>query len=155
MSQTQHVSSLPPTGSRGLPPAKAWQDWFAIRLRTWGQREQSRVRGGAREEGSGSASGSVAARHSGQTTRTRDRFHHRRQDAAILAWTGSVVGLCDSENEEIRASTAEHTTARHERFAKPVSCRDKTKLLLTLRPQGVAGGRKLAIQRDSDAIPQV
>ena len=24
-----------PTGSRGLPPAKAWQDWFTIRLRTW------------------------------------------------------------------------------------------------------------------------
>ena len=23
------------TGSRGLPPAKAWQDWFTIRLRTW------------------------------------------------------------------------------------------------------------------------
>ena len=24
-----------PTGSRGLPPAKAWQEWFTIRLRTW------------------------------------------------------------------------------------------------------------------------
>ena len=24
-----------PTGSRGLPPEKAWQDWFTIRLRTW------------------------------------------------------------------------------------------------------------------------
>ena len=24
-----------PTGSRGLPPVKAWQDWFTIRLRTW------------------------------------------------------------------------------------------------------------------------
>ena len=24
-----------PTGSRGFPPAKAWQDWFTIRLRTW------------------------------------------------------------------------------------------------------------------------
>ena len=23
------------TGSRGLPPAAAWQDWFTIRLRTW------------------------------------------------------------------------------------------------------------------------
>ena len=24
-----------PTGYRGWPPAKAWQDWFTIRLRTW------------------------------------------------------------------------------------------------------------------------
>ena len=36
-------------------------------------------------------------------------------------------------HKEILASTAEHTAALHERFAKPVTCRDKTKLLLTLR----------------------
>ena len=36
-------------------------------------------------------------------------------------------------HKEILASTAEHTAALHERFAKPVPCRDKTKLLLTLR----------------------
>ena len=35
--------------------------------------------------------------------------------------------------KEILASTAEHTAALHERFAKLVPCRDKTKLLLTLR----------------------
>ena len=35
--------------------------------------------------------------------------------------------------KEILASTAEHTAALHERFAKPVPCRDKTKLLLTSR----------------------
>ena len=36
-------------------------------------------------------------------------------------------------HKETLASTAEHTAALHERFAKPVPCRDKTKLLLTLR----------------------
>ena len=36
-------------------------------------------------------------------------------------------------HKEVLASTAEHTAALHERFAKPVPCRDKTKLLLTLR----------------------
>ena len=36
-------------------------------------------------------------------------------------------------HKEILASTAEHTAALHERFAKRVPCRDKTKLLLTLR----------------------
>ena len=35
--------------------------------------------------------------------------------------------------KEILASKAEHTAALHERFAKPVPRRDKTKLLLTLR----------------------
>ena len=35
--------------------------------------------------------------------------------------------------KEILASRAEHTTALHERFVKPIPCRDKTKLLLTLR----------------------
>ena len=24
-----------PTGSRGLPPAQAWQDWFTVKQRTW------------------------------------------------------------------------------------------------------------------------
>ena len=36
-------------------------------------------------------------------------------------------------HKEILASTAEPTAALHDRFAKPVPCRDKTKLLLTLR----------------------
>ena len=36
-------------------------------------------------------------------------------------------------HKQILASTAEHTAALHERFAKPVPCRDKTKLFLTLR----------------------
>ena len=36
-------------------------------------------------------------------------------------------------HKEILASTAEHTAALHERIAKPVPCRDKTMLLLTLR----------------------
>ena len=36
-------------------------------------------------------------------------------------------------HKEILASTAEHTPALHVRFAKPVLCRDTTKLLLTLR----------------------
>ena len=36
-------------------------------------------------------------------------------------------------HKEILAGTAEHTAAFHETFAKPVPCRDKTKLLLSLR----------------------
>ena len=46
----------------------------ASRLGSGGQRDQPRVRGRTREEGSGSAGGSVAARRRGQTTCTRDRF---------------------------------------------------------------------------------
>ena len=36
-------------------------------------------------------------------------------------------------HKEILSSTAERTAALHESFAKPVPCRDKTNLLLTLR----------------------
>ena len=36
VSAGSRVAKMPdPTGSRGLPPANAWQDWFTIRLRTW------------------------------------------------------------------------------------------------------------------------
>ena len=34
---------------------------------------------------------------------------------------------------DLSSGCAGHTAAHHERFAKPVPCRDKTKLLLTLR----------------------
>ena len=36
-------------------------------------------------------------------------------------------------HKKIVANTAEHTAALHERFAKPVPGKDKTRLLLTLR----------------------
>ena len=35
VSRVKHAKMPNPTGSRGLPTAKAWQDWFTIRLRTW------------------------------------------------------------------------------------------------------------------------
>ena len=54
-------------------------------------------------------------------------------------------------HKEILASTAEHTAALHERFAKPVPCRDKTKLLLTLR-RWLTDLKEMQIQRDSGAI---
>ena len=59
-------------------------------------------------------------------------------------------------HKEILASTAEHSTALHERFeARPLQGQDEAVVdveTVAYRPQGVAGGRKLAIQRDSDAI---
>ena len=42
-------------------------------------------------------------------------------------------------HKEIFASAAEHTAALHERFAKPVPCRDKTKLLTYLKELQAAG----------------
>ena len=36
-------------------------------------------------------------------------------------------------HKELLASSAEHTAAHHERFAKPVPCKDKTKWLLEMR----------------------
>ena len=51
-------------------------------------------------------------------------------------------------HKEIFASTAEHTAALHERFAKPVPCRDKTELLLTLR-QWLTDFKELQAARSS------
>ena len=51
----------------------------------------------------------------------------------LVADLSSGCAILRVLHKEILASTAEHTAALHERFAKPVPCRDKTKLLLTLR----------------------
>ena len=59
---------------------------------------------------------------------------------------------------EIFASTAEHTAALHERFAKPVPAGTNEAVVdvetVAYGPKAVARGRKLVIQRDSDAIPE-
>ena len=69
----------------------------------------------------------------------------------------SGCGILSALHKEILASTAEHTAALHERFAKarPLQGQDETVVdaeTVAYRPQRVAGGRKLAIQRDSNAI---
>ena len=45
----------------------------------------------------------------------------------------SSCAILSALHKKILASTAEHTAALHERFAKPIPCRDKTKLFLTFR----------------------
>ena len=123
-----------------------------------GQRDQHRVRGRTREESSGSAGGSVAARHSRQTTCARDLFEHRRQDVyhtyLLGADLSSGCAILRVLHEEILSNTA----ALHKRFAKPVPCLSRQNKVVVEaetaagRSQGVAGGRKLAIQGNSDTI---
>ena len=62
----------------------------------------------------------VEPRRSTQIACTRNLFQHRRQDVTAPPGRGSVVGLCDLEGVAQRnlASTAEHTAALHERFAR-------------------------------------
>ena len=112
-----------PTGSQGLPPAKAWQDWFTIRLRTWANVISP--------EFFGTASGSVAARRSGPTAAREICFNINDKMLPYLlgADLSSGCAILRVLHKEILASTAEHTAALHERFAKAVPCRDKTKLL--------------------------
>ena len=50
-----------PSGSRGLPPAEAWQDWFTIRLRTWANVISPEFGDRACEESSGTAGRLVEA----------------------------------------------------------------------------------------------
>ena len=75
-----------------------------------GQRDQPRVRDRAREGG----------------------FWISRSNL-LGAGLSSGCAILRVLHKEILASTTEHTAALHERFAKPVPCREKTKLLLTLR----------------------
>ena len=103
------LARLPaPTGSRGLPPPKAWQDWFTIRLRTWANVSSPEFET------------ELVKKVQGQP--------------ADLSWHGAADrqlahGICFNIDDEMFP----YLLALHERCAKPVPCRDKTTLLLTLR----------------------
>ena len=147
-----------PTGSRGLPPAKAWQNWFTIRLRTWANVISPEFEAELLKK-AGSAGRSVTSRCSGQTARARDLLQHRRQDVTIPAWCRLVVRLRDPESIAQR-NFCQHgrphgSASREVCQARPLQGQDEAVVdaeTVAYRPQGVAGGRKLAIQRDSDAI---
>ena len=97
-----------------------------------GKRDQPRVRGGTREKGSGDL-----PRHGAADRQLAHEICFNIDDKMLPYLLGadlsSGCGILRVLQKEILASTAEHTAALHERFAKPVSCREKTKLLLTLR----------------------
>ena len=120
-----------PTGSRGFPPAKAWQDWFTIRLSTWAnvispEFETELVKKVLGQPADGAADRQLA--HEICFDVDNKMLPH-----FLGADLSSSCAILRVLHNEILASTAEHTAAHHERFAKPVPCRDKTKQLLTLR----------------------
>ena len=124
-----------------------------------GKCDQPRLRGRTREEGSGSAGRSVTTRCSGQTARTRDLLQHRRQDVAIPAWRGPVVRLrnpeCVAQRNSGQHGRTHGSASREVCQARPLQGQDEAVVdaeTVAYRPQRVAGGRKLAIQRDSNAI---
>ena len=123
-----------PTGSRGLPPAKAWQDWFTIRLRTWAnvispEFETELVKKVLGQPADLSRHGVADRQHANEICFDID---DKTVPYLLGADLSSGCAILRVLLNEILASTAEHTTALHERCAKPVPCRDKTKLLLTL-----------------------
>ena len=153
------LSKMPaPTGSRGLPPAKAWQDWFTIRLKTWAnvispESEKELVK---------KVLGQPAdlSRHCSADRQLAQEICFNIDDKMLPYLLGadlsSRCAILRELHKEILASTAEHTAALHERFAKPVPCRDKTKLLVTLG-QWLTDLKELqaaGIQRNSEAIPE-
>ena len=147
--------------AKTTPPAKAWQDKFTIKLRTRANVVSPEFEAELVKKVFGSAGGSVAARHRGQTTCARDLFKQRRQDVAIPARRGSVVSLRDPESVTQRNPCqhggAHGSTSREVFQACPLPRQDEAVVdveTVTHRPQGVAGGGKLAIQRSGDAIPE-
>ena len=103
-------------GSRGLRWAKAWQDWFMH-----DQTEDVGQHDGAREEGFGTAGGSVAARRTGPTQPAHEicfNIDDKMLPYLLGVDLSSGCAILRELHEEILASTAEHTAALHERFAK-------------------------------------
>ena len=124
-----------PTGSRRLPPAKAWQDWFTIRLTTWAnvispEFDTELVKNVLGQPADLSRHGAADRQLAHEISFNIDDKMLPHLLGADL-WSGCAI--LRVFHEEILSSTAEHTAALHERFAKPIPCRDKTKLLLTLR----------------------
>ena len=114
-----------------------------------GKRDQPRVRGRTREEGSKSAGRSVTTRCSGQTARARDLLEHRRQDVTIPAWRGPVVRLRDPE------CVAQRNPGQHGRVhgsasrevcqARPLQGQDEAVVdaeAVAYRPQGDADPKR-------------
>ena len=124
-----------PTGSRGLPRTKAWQDWFTIRLTTWANVISPEFEVDLVKKVQGQQAD--LSRHGAADRQLAHEICFNIDDKMLPYLLGadlsSGCAILRVLNKEILASTAEHTAALHERFAKPVPCRDKTKLLLTLR----------------------
>ena len=147
VSQVKLAKMPAPTGSRGLLRAKAWQDGFTIKLRT-----RANVIQPADLPRHGAADRQLAHEIC---------FKHRRQDVSVPPWRRSVVRLRDLERVA-RRNPCEHGRA-HGSTSREVcqACslpRQNEGVVdaetVARRPQGVAGGGKLAIQRNSDAIPE-
>ena len=127
-----------PTGSRGLRPAKAWQDWFTTRLRTWANVISRELETGLVKKVLGQP-----ADLSGHGATNRQLAHEicfNIDDkmlpylfGADLSTSREVCQVCSLPRQNEAVVDAE---------------------TVTHRPQGVARGGKLATQRNSDAIPE-
>ena len=134
--EPRRIASQPaPTGSRGLPPAKASQDWFTIRLRTWASVISLEIETELVKKVLGHPAD--LSRHGAadrQLTHEICVFVDDRMLPHLLgANLSSGCAILGVLHKEILASSAEHTAALNERRAQLVPCREKTKLLLTLR----------------------
>ena len=110
-----------PTGSRGLPPAKAWQDWFTIRLRTWANVISPKFEAELVKKVQGQQAD--LSRHGAADRQLAHEICFNIDDKMLPYLLGadlsSGCAILRVLHKEILASTAEHTAALHERFAKP------------------------------------
>ena len=141
-----------PTGSRGLPPAESWQDWFTIRFRTWAnvikpefEAKLVKVLG---QQADLSKHGAADRQLAHEIC-----FNIHYEMLPYLRCRGSVVGLCDPESATQRNPCqyggAHGSTSREVRKASPLQRQNEAVVdveTVAHRPQGVARGRKFAIQ---------
>ena len=147
----------PPTGSGSLPPAKGVARLFLDQAEDVGQRDQPRVRDGAREEGLGDSR--RICRGTAQWTdslRTRPTRCYRTSFCADLS-----SSLRDPESVAQR-NPCEHGRGHGSKSREVCQARSLPRQneavvdveTVAHRPQGVASGGKLAIQRNNDAVPE-
>ena len=108
------------TGSRGLPPARAWQDWFTIRLRTWAnvispEFETELVKKVLGQLADLSRQGAADRQLAHEVCFNTD---DKMLPYLLGADLSSGCAILRVLHREILESTAEHTAALHERFAK-------------------------------------
>ena len=144
-----------PTGSRGLPPAKAWQDWFTIWLRTWAtvispEFETELVKKVLGQPADLSRHGAADRQLAHEISFNIDDkmlpYLVRLRDPESVA-QGNLCELGRAHGSTSREGCQACSLPRLNEAVVDVKTQAH-------RPQRVAGGGKVAIQRNSDATPE-
>ena len=130
------LHKMPMSGDRALPNAKSWKQWYDVRFMSWA---------GAQAAGFGEAAD--AYMKSGDVITLADYERENRvlgyevanmvDDKLLLyllrADKNNGMEMLRTLYRAINITTSERATSLHERFSKPVPCKAKENLAVSLR----------------------